>query len=272
MMAHPIVHSESMLPLADIAVELARDGCVVLPEVLPAARVDYWRNVLTALDRSEQGVFHRQADVYAARNVLQLLPEVRQAMLEPPLPEILSSLLGHDFGLVRALYFDKPPGQTWALPWHKDLKIAVRPDPPVSTRYSTPRDRAGVLHAEAPLEVLESMLTVRIHLDAMTASNGALVVLPGSHTTGKSLPANGEFSPRSILGNAGDLFLMRPLLAHCSGRSLPESQEHRRILHLEFSSLRELPDGWEWHDFVTIDDFSKSYMKNHQRTIKDDRS
>lgn len=241
-----------MLSLDDISAELEREGCLLLPECLTRARIDYWRDVLSTFNRAEEGVFHRQAEVYAARNVLQRIGEVRRAMLEPPLPTVLSHLLGLHFGLVRVLYFDKPPGQTWALPWHKDLKIAVQPDPPPSDLYSRPRDRAGVPHAEAPLEVLESMLTVRIHIDEMTASNGALVVLPGSHSTGKKLPSQGDFAPRSILGAAGDVFLMRPLLAHCSGRSEADSIEHRRILHLEFSSLPHLPDGWKWHDFITL--------------------
>ena len=43
---------------------------------------------------------------------------------------------------------------------------------------------------------------------------------------------------------------MRPLLAHCSNRSGRRHERHRRILHLEFAASAELPDGYEWHDFV----------------------
>ena len=42
------------------------------------------------------------------------------------LASALQTALGPGLGLVRVLYFDKPPGQSWALPWHKDLTIAVR--------------------------------------------------------------------------------------------------------------------------------------------------
>src|SRR5436190_567218 len=83
--------------------------------------------------------------------------------------------------------------------------------------------KAGVPHAEAPLEILEEMLTARVHLDAMTEANGPLQVVPGSHHTGKAMPA-GDVPPRTILGNAGDVLLMRPLLAHASGRSHPETR------------------------------------------------
>ena len=47
-----------------------------------------------------------------------------------------------------------------------------------------------------------------------------------------------------------DVLLMRPLLSHCSGHSDPDTARHRRILHLEFSPVRGLPDGYEWHTFV----------------------
>jgi hypothetical protein len=43
---------------------------------------------------------------------------------------------------------------------------------------------------------------------------------------------------------------MRPLLAHCSGRSSPGTTRHRRVVHLEFAARPELPDGYAWHDFL----------------------
>ena len=48
----------------------------------------------------------------------------------------------------------------------------------------------------------------------------------------------------------GDVLLMRPLVAHSSGRSHPDTPRHRRIIHLEFAAAAELPDGYEWRDFI----------------------
>ena len=103
-------------------------------------------------------------------------------------------------------------------------------------------------HVEAPLSVLENMLTLRIHLDPATPENGPLEVLSGSHRAGKSLVMEGQ-PETSILASAGDVLAMRPLLAHCSGKSHPGTALHRRILHLEFAASRELRDGFAWHDF-----------------------
>jgi hypothetical protein len=43
---------------------------------------------------------------------------------------------------------------------------------------------------------------------------------------------------------------MRPLMAHSSPASHPETTRHRRILHLEFSGQPPLPDGFDWYEFT----------------------
>jgi ectoine hydroxylase-related dioxygenase (phytanoyl-CoA dioxygenase family) len=93
------------------------------------------------------------------------------------------------------------------------------------------------------------MLTARIHLDPMADENGPLKLLPRSHCDGKSLRFDG--APHYTLHvNQGDVLLVRPLVAHCSAESHPETHLHRRVLHLEFAASPELPDGYAWHDYV----------------------
>ncbi len=227
------------------------DGFALLPEVYPEDLVDtIIRELTEALEDSTcEGTIRTQGGVYAARNVLSLWPEAAAVWRQPPLPEILTTILGPAFGLVRVLFFDKPPDQTWALPWHKDLTIAVRNNRLPSSHFRTPTCKAGVPHVEAPEEVLQSMLTVRIHLDEITGENGPLQVIPGSHRTGKQLVL-GPALPRLVLSGRGDVLLMRPLLVHCSGRSHDATRRHRRILHLEFAASPSLPDCYEWNHYI----------------------
>ena len=232
--------------------ELEHAGFVVLRGVFAGARVDAilteWSAALARAGRVEPAILGPAGGIYAARNVLSLWPaaaDVWRAPLQQPLREIL----GPGFGLVRALYFDKPPDQTWALPWHKDLTIAVRAHRPPGTRFAKPTVKAGVPHVEAPVEVLQAMLTARIHLDDVTEENGPLKVIPGSHRTGKVLEL-GQTPPCSVLVARGDVLLMRPLLAHCSNRSHPDTGRHRRVLHLEFAAAADLPAGYVWHTFL----------------------
>jgi ectoine hydroxylase-related dioxygenase (phytanoyl-CoA dioxygenase family) len=165
------------------------------------------------------------------------------------LVDLLTAVLGADYGLTRALYFDKPPDRSWALPWHKDLTIAVQDNRLPSKHFSHPTTKAGVAHVEAPLWLLERMLTLRIHLDDVTEENGPLKVIDGSQRNGKAAAVSQQ-APRSILLGAGDVLAMRPLVSHSSGHSTAGTKLHRRVLHLEFAGVRELPDGYAWQVFV----------------------
>ena len=199
--------------------------------------------------RGDPAILGGEGVAYAARNVIDWWPEVAAVWKASPLREALAEVLGPRMGLVRALYFDKPPGQSWALPWHKDLTIAVRDNTLPTAHFRKPTSKAGVPHVEGSESVLASMLTARVHLDDVSDDNGPLKVVPGSHAGGKSMDLSGA-AVRTLYAGAGDVLLIRPLVAHCSNRSLPETPRHRRILHLEFAASPELPDGYAWHDFL----------------------
>jgi len=135
------------------------------------------------------------------------------------------------------------------LPLHKDLTIAVKDNSLPTTHFSKPTRKAGIDHVEASQTVLENMLTLRIHLDEVTESNGPLEVIPGSHHSGKP----NEPTPNErvkILCDAGDVLAMRPMLSHGSGHTDPEGNLRRRILHLEFCGIEILPDAYHWMHFL----------------------
>lgn len=200
-------------------------------------------------DQQQGSPLASRGTVYAARNPLQMIPHFEHIWQQSILGELLNKVLGADFGLVRGLFFDKPPGRSWWLPWHKDLTIAVKNNQLPSEHFTRPTHKAGVPHVIAPVELLEQMLTIRLHLDEVTEENGPLRVIPGSHLTGKEIVAN-DVEPATIFARAGDALAMRPLLSHASGDSLPDTQRHRRILHLEFAASEQLPAGFEWQQFI----------------------
>ncbi len=232
--------------------QVEQEGFAVLPGVFGADEVDaILRGLTPALETPSdpEATMRSAAGVYGARNLLTLWPPAADVWRRPPLPDVLAAVLGPGYGLVRVLFIDKPPERSWALPWHKDLTVAVRDNRLPSRHFTKPTRKAGVPHAEAPQELLEAMLTARIHLDDVTEENGPLKVLPGSHRSGKALALEAA-SPMPILAGRGDVLLMRPLVAHSSGNAHPETHRHRRVLHLEFAGHRNLPDGYAWHDFV----------------------
>lgn len=232
---------------------LNTDGYFLLPGVVePIAAGAILTELMAALSRGagrDPAVLGGEGAVYGARNLLEVWPEVDLVWRRPSLVELLSSLLGESFGLVRVLYFDKVPGNSWALPWHKDLTVCVRDNRLPSSRFRKPTRKAGLPHVEAPVEVLEGMLTARLHLDRVDDENGPLRVVPGSHRTGKVMQLDGA-PVRSVHAAPGDVLLMRPLLAHCSNHCRSDTDRHRRILHLEFAAGPELPDGYAFYQFL----------------------
>ncbi len=232
--------------------QLEENGFALAPSVfMPTQTADMRAALDSAFSSCSDAVRSNGGHVYAARNVLRLWPGAVAVAAQPPLCDLVPAILGPGYGLMRVLFFDKPPERTWALPWHKDLTVAIRSIELLRGGFSKPTVKAGVPHAEAPVEVLERMLTLRIHLDDVTEENGPLKVLPGSHRTGKQLQID-DTPPATILAREGDVLLMRPLLAHASGHSHADTRRHRRILHLEFAGDRELPGGCEWYEFHRI--------------------
>ncbi|HYH64656.1 MAG TPA: phytanoyl-CoA dioxygenase family protein, partial [Urbifossiella sp.] len=164
--------------------------------------------------------------------------------------DVLLAELGPGAGVVRGLFFDKPPGHGWALAWHKDFTVAVRAHGPLG-RFRKPTTKAGIPHLEAPTELLSRMLTARVHLDDMSDENGPLRVVPGSHRFDRT--AEDEPRPPVVVRcRAGDVLLMRPLLTHASGHSEPGTAMHRRIVHLECAPAGQLADGYEWREFWSL--------------------
>ena len=233
---------------------ISDEGFVVIPRVFSSSELD---ELIAALDAvlhrdevTEGPIRDRTGTVYAGRNLLSLFEPARTLWRRSPLLELLHEVLGTDAGLVRGLFFDKPPERTWSLPWHKDMTLAVRDHAVTSAALSKPTLKAGVPHVEGSREVLDAMLTLRIHLDDVTEENGPLQVFPRSHHTGKT-PAAPDESATTILAQRGDVLAIRPLVTHRSISSAPGTTQHRRVLHLEFSGQRTLPDSVEWHDFVS---------------------
>ncbi|MFT5301197.1 MAG: hypothetical protein ACI87E_001151 [Mariniblastus sp.] len=231
--------------------QLSQSGFTILEDVLAPHEIELWLEELDKLfGTNKVAIKNRQGAVYAARNILADLPQCCDISQIPQLADLLTETLGDDYGLVRGLYFDKHPERTWSLPWHKDLTIAVKDNTLPTEQFCKPTTKSGIAHVEASEQVLARMLTLRVHLDPVTEENGPLEVAVGSHANGK-LPDDASHQVAKTLTRAGGVLAMRPMLSHASGSSSPGTKMHRRILHLEFAADRELPDGYQWHQFIS---------------------
>jgi len=243
--------------VTDLQQDIEQQGFAVLPGILDSERVAALIAELEAARLQMNGsVLRSRGEVYGIRNLVDVWPAVLAVVRDPGLRAAMASVLRHGFGLVRSIFFDKPPGRTWSLPWHRDLTIAVRDARSAPAEFRRPTVKAGVPHLEAPAWLLKDMLTARVALDDVVDDNGPLLVVPGSHreASAEDLPKEQELAPRSraIHMRAGDVLLIRPLVVHRSGASWPGTTRHRRTLHFEFASDQVLPGGLAWHRFLDV--------------------
>ena len=172
--------------------QLGRDGFQTVSGVYGAGAVaEIARDVTAAIQRAgaDPAVRGGGTGAFAVRDLPSVWPGVADVRRVPPLPEYLAEALSGGFGLVQAIYFDKPPGRSWAVPLHKDIVFPVAGGEADAAGVRRPTIKNGVPHAELPADVLERMLIARIHLDDVTTENGPLEGVVGSHLAGKCRPA-----------------------------------------------------------------------------------
>jgi hypothetical protein len=235
----------------EAAARLYTDGYAILPGVFtPAETAAVLGTIATADTTSPR--FRRSQDVFAIRNLLQELPALQKQLLTPGLRDVLAALFpAQTPHLVKAIYFDKPAGSNWLVAWHQDVMVAVT-DRVELPGYGPWSSKGGETTVLPPREILESIVTVRLHLDDCDTTNGALRVVPGSHRHGV-IPNDQHptFTPQALTCAvpAGGVMLMQPLTLHASNRST--STQSRRVVHLEFSAA-ELPDGLQWRERLAL--------------------
>ena len=181
------------------------------------------------------------------RNLEKKFDSVARLAASPAVLSIASALLGATPRLVRALFFDKTSERNWFVAWHQDKTVAVNKKMDMAG-WESWSVKDGIHHVQPPCEVLNQMITLRLHIDPAHESNGCLRVIPGSHRLGLLQqeaigPAVANDTAVSCVVDAGDAVIMRPHILHSSGKSLGGG--HRRVVHLEYSSFM-LPAGVEW--------------------------
>ena len=214
----------------------AADGFELVASVVGPEEVDWLRRTLESLPEAP-----------GHRDLLRRFPTVADLASSRKILGLLHPRTGRTCFPVRSIFFDKTPESNWLVPWHQDLTIAVK-ERIEREGYGPWSIKNGTVHVQPPLEILEGMIAVRLHLDDTDEDNGALRVIPGSHKLGR-LDATAISVERartkevSCPAQRGDILLMRPLLLHASSPAVRPT--HRRVIHLEYASC-PLAEGLEW--------------------------
>jgi hypothetical protein len=224
-----------MASITDAPLNLADHGA----KHLPGAVADH----LTALRAS---VAHFPPD-HAGIRIKGIAELTRFLASDCPIGSIAASLLGVDGRPVRAILFDKTADTNWSLAWHQDRTICVtrRIDVDGFGPWTT---KQGMQHVAPPFDLLSRMVTLRIHLDDVPATNAPLLIAPGSHKHGR-VPVDaigeavGRYGTFTCIADAGDVWAYSTPILHASNvASVPA---RRRVLQVDYAA-DELPGQLEW--------------------------
>lgn len=231
--------------------ELITKGYSVFENIYDEAQVAGILNRINETDKSGTA-FRKTSDLFAIRQLLKEVPAVRQLIFTEKLLEIICQTCGPDYFVIKSIYFDKPEQSNWFVAWHQDLTISVDKRKDLDD-FGAWTEKQKQFTVQPPLHLLETIFTIRIHLDDTDENNGALKVIPGSHLKGIQRIENLEFSSAQIETckvKRGGVMIMRPLLLHASNRSTVNKS--RRVIHIELTN-QKLPGGLEWREYFPIE-------------------
>lgn len=213
---------------------LAGQGFTLWPGRLDAAALAELERLFDAMPADRPGLRIAPGDAARLGACRAIHDEVRR-------------LIGSAARPVRALMFDKRDASNWALGWHQDrtIDVAERVDVP---GYGPWTVKQGRLHVAPPIAVLETMVTVRFHLDPVGSDNAPLNVAPGSHRLGlvaeDAIPdVVARCGTATCLAEAGEVWFYATPILHASARSAPGLR--RRVLQMDFAAI-DLPGGLRW--------------------------
>ncbi|PWK45369.1 phytanoyl-CoA dioxygenase family protein [Pleionea mediterranea] len=215
----------------------SENGFEIVENILSMDDIETIKRELTTLELKGGGI----------RNAEKKLISVATLVKSHWLLDLASDYLNGKAKFVRSIVFIKSISNNWLVSWHQDKTVSVSKNIN-RLGWSNWTEKDGVLNVQPPIEVLENMITFRIHLDEATEENGCLKVIPNSHKEGvlsqQSITHYTEHH-KSIhcKAPAGSALVMRPHVLHASNKST--STQPRRVLHIEFSCY-QLPDGVKW--------------------------
>jgi ectoine hydroxylase-related dioxygenase (phytanoyl-CoA dioxygenase family) len=221
-------------------------GFTILEDIYKSDEIEAILNAINKADQSKP-TFRKTNDIFAIRQFLKEVPEVKQLIFNDKLKSLINNLFGYQYFIVKSIYFDKPEKSNWFVGWHQDLTIAVDKKAELHG-YGHWTVKFNQFAVQPPIDILRDNFTLRIHLDDTNAGNGALMVKEGSHLNCIVYTENLDFQNKEkIICNvsAGGVMVMHPLLMHASNRTT--SNKQRRVIHIEFSKA-ELPAEINWSE------------------------
>jgi ectoine hydroxylase-related dioxygenase (phytanoyl-CoA dioxygenase family) len=225
-------------------IDLTENGFTTVDSIYSNKEIE---QILLTVDQADKDkeTFRKSADLFAIRQFLKEIPEIKNLVFNENLKSVVRQLFGDNYFVVKSIYFDKPATSNWYVSYHQDLTISV--DKKVELENFGPwTTKQNQFAVQPPIDILENIYTIRIHLDDTDENNGALRVIPKSHSKKIYRPETIDWTTETEMAckvSKGGIMIMKPLILHSSSRIT--NNKKRRVIHIEFSN-QELPTELKW--------------------------
>lgn len=221
-------------------------GFAVINHVFSQEELEDINLALQNINTSKEN-FRKSEDLFAIRQFLKEVPEIKDLVFNENIRKVIKEIFGEKYFVVKSIYFDKPETSNWYVAYHQDLTISVDKKLELANfgPWTTKQNQFAV---QPPLNILENIYTIRIHLDDTDENNGALKVVPKSHAKGIYRPETIDWTVETeeiCSVEKGGIMIMKPLTLHGSNRTT--NGKKRRVIHIEFSDI-ELPEVLQWSE------------------------
>lgn len=225
-------------------VDLTEKGFTTVDNIYSDKEIE---QILLTIDQADNDkeTFRKSSDLFAIRQFLKEIPETKNLVFNDNLKSLVKQLFGDNYFVVKSIYFDKPETSNWYVSYHQDLTISVDKKVELDNfgPWTTKQNQFAV---QPPINILQNIYTIRIHLDDTDENNGALRVIPKSHLKKIYRPETIDWTTETEMTykvSKGGIMIMKPLILHSSSRTT--NNKKRRVIHIEFSN-HELPTELKW--------------------------
>jgi hypothetical protein len=229
---------------------LDENGFVTVDNIYSDIEIE---NIISCINSADSSgsTFRKSTDLFAIRQFLKEIPKTTPLIFNHNLLALINSLFGSDFFIVKSIYFDKPEQSNWFVSYHQDLTISVDNKADIKG-YGPWTVKQNQFAVQPPIDILQSIYTIRIHLDDTDENNGALKIIAGSHSKGIYRPETIDWTKETETNCSvakGSVMIMRPLLLHSSSRTTNNNK--RRVIHIEFCD-KKLADNLNWAEYMDL--------------------
>jgi Phytanoyl-CoA dioxygenase (PhyH) len=194
-----------------------QEGYLILPQAIPASLLQGLQYLFTELMAPSDKV-NVTTNTYNGSNYINALDKIfdkgnlvcLELLGAPFVLEIATSICGPDFFLIQEFAVIKMLGDITPVLWHQDML----------------HQRTG------------QCFTMGIYLDDAEPGDGALRIIPQSHTSGKNICALQHEPFIEVPLKAGDILVHDMMLAHSSG--IMQHNPIRRVLYFEFLPVSQV--------------------------------